>query len=161
MSTRSSSSSLPKPLHLRPLAFVVALVASLVVAGCTTAASAPPAELAVADAWVRPPMAADRPAAGYMTMTNPGPEADALVGVTTDVAEMVEIHRTTTMSGMSGMEPVEAIHVPAGGTVTLEPGGFHLMLMGVDELTPGDTVELELTFEQAGKLVVTAEVRNG
>jgi copper(I)-binding protein len=146
---------------MRPLTLIVALLASLVLGGCTTGASAPPDELTVADAWVRPPMAADRPAAGYMTITNPGAEADALVGATTAVADMVEIHRTTTMSGMTGMEPVEAIHVPAGGTVTLEPGGFHLMLMGVDDLTPGDTVELELTFEKAGKVVVTAEVRNG
>ena len=145
----------------RGAAAAVVLLGLIGLAGCTTGASAPPDGLAVADAWVRAPAGADRPAAGYMTITNPGPEADALVGVSTAVAEMVEIHRTTTMSGMTGMQPVEAIHIPAGGTVTLEPGGFHLMLMGVDELTVGDTVELELTFEQAGKVVVTAEVRDG
>jgi copper(I)-binding protein len=62
---------------------------------------------------------------------------------------------------MSAMHPVSSIHIPAGGTVSLAPGGFHLMLMGPKPLAVGDTVELVLTFEKAGKVTVKAEVKNG
>ena len=64
------------------------------------------------------------------------------------------------MSGMMEMREVEEIAVPAGSTVELEPGGFHVMLLDVQrELTPGETIELTLTFEVAGEMTVQAEVR--
>ena len=58
--------------------------------------------------------------------------------------------------------PVDRIEVPAGGSVALEPGGFHLMMLGLTE-TPavGDTVELLLTFQEGGEVTVQAEVRAG
>ena len=59
------------------------------------------------------------------------------------------------------MSPVEGIHVPAGGTVELAPGGFHMMLDGLGSVAAGDRLELDLTFEHAGKIVVQAEVRGG
>lgn len=66
------------------------------------------------------------------------------------------------MSGMTGMQPVDRIEIPAGGTVRLEPGGYHLMLMDLTEMPAvGSTVELTLTFETAGDVVVQAEVRAG
>jgi copper(I)-binding protein len=87
--------------------------------------------------------------------------AETLTGVTSPAAGSVEMHRTSTMSGMTGMEPVSAIHIPAGGTVTLEPGGFHLMLMSPKPIQVGQTVDLVLTFEKAGAMTVKAEVKNG
>lgn len=76
---------------------------------------------------------------------------------------------TTTMGGMgeggSGggmmkMQPVDSVPVPAGETVELKPGGFHVMLLDVQkELVPGDTIEVTLSFELAGEVTVTAEVR--
>jgi periplasmic copper chaperone A len=69
----------------------------------------------------------------------------------------------TTMPGGTGMmtmQEVERIDIPAGATVRLEPGGFHIMLLDVQQtLEPGDTVEVTLVFESAGEVVVTAEVR--
>ena len=75
----------------------------------------------------------------------------------------VEIHETIPgMSGMAGMRPVERIDVAAGAVVRLEPGGYHLMLMGVGSgLAADQTVEITLTFENAGDIVVQAEVRQG
>ena len=62
--------------------------------------------------------------------------------------------------GMMQMQEVESIEIPAGETVVLEPGGFHIMLLDLKrELTPGETVEVTLTFETAGEQTVTAEVR--
>jgi copper(I)-binding protein len=156
----------------RRLSLAAALAATLavvlLVAGCGTAASPSPsaaptaAAPVIANAWVRPPMGMDRPAAGYLSITNPGGVADALIAASSAVASRVEIHETVAgESGMTGMRPVARIDVPAGTTVELKPGGYHLMLMGVSSLQVGGTVQLELTFEKAGKVTVTAEVKNG
>ena len=58
------------------------------------------------------------------------------------------------------MQPVDGIVIPAGGTVTLEPGGYHVMLMGLTgDLAAGQVVRLTLTFRTAGAIGVSAEVR--
>jgi copper(I)-binding protein len=64
---------------------------------------------------------------------------------------------------MSGMHPVPRLEIPAGATVELKPGGYHLMLMEVADgaIEVGKTVTLELTFEKSGKITVQAEVRAG
>jgi copper(I)-binding protein len=62
--------------------------------------------------------------------------------------------------GMMTMQPVESIAVPAGEKVALEPGGYHVMLLDVKKvLEPGDTIDVTLTFEKAGEITTTAEVR--
>jgi copper(I)-binding protein len=62
--------------------------------------------------------------------------------------------------GMMSMREVPSIALPAGSTVELAPGGLHLMLIDlVEDLSPGDTFELTLEFEQADSVTVTAEVR--
>jgi copper(I)-binding protein len=163
MSMRSS-----RPSSRRATSLVGALVGALVLAAgfaaCGGAATPTPsaATPTVAGAWVRPPLGADRPAAGYLTITNPGGVADALVAVESPVAMSCEIHETSMdSSGMSGMHPIHRLEIPAGGTVKLEPGGYHLMLMDAQSMTVGDTVELRLEFEKAGTVVVQAEVREG
>jgi periplasmic copper chaperone A len=135
------------------------LLVLLSVAACSSAATAEPT---IRDAWVRPPMTADLPAAGYLTIVG-GSEDDALVAASSPIATSVEIHETMAdASGMTGMQAVDEIDVAPGATVALEPGGYHLMLMGVTDLPAvGSTVQLTLTFELAGDIVVDAEVRAG
>lgn len=136
------------------LSFAVVLVAA-----CSAPAAAAPT---ISDPWVRPPMAADRPAAGYLTIVG-GDTADALIAASSPVSGSIEIHETTAdASGMTAMHPVERIDIAAGATVRLEPGGYHLMLMElVEPVEVGDTVEITLTFETAGEVVVQAAVRAG
>lgn len=63
--------------------------------------------------------------------------------------------------GMMTMAPVDEIPVAAGETVTLEPGGYHIMLLDlVEPLKTGDTFEVTLTFAEAGDMVVEVEVRD-
>jgi hypothetical protein len=134
----------------------------IVVACSSSSSSAAAGGPTVSGAWVRPPMGADLPAAGYMTITG-GSAADALIGAASPIAGEVQVHETMAGgSGMMGMQEVDKIDVPAGGTLKLEPGGYHLMLMELKE-TPavGSTVEITLTFEGAGDVVVQAEVRAG
>jgi copper(I)-binding protein len=146
---------------LRVLALVLSLVAA--VAACGGAgAGTPSASLAVSDAWMRP-AAAGGVSAAYLTIGNPGSAADALVGVTaTDVTDRASLHETSTDDGMTGMQHTATLAIPAGGTVVLAPGGYHVMLMDLKrDLAPGDRVDLTLAFEQAGPVTVRAEVRGG
>ena len=103
----------------------------------------------------------DGVSAAYLTITSAG--ADALVSVTSPAAAMVQMHQTSTdASGVTSMGPVLRCEIPAGQPVALKPGGQHLMLMGLTrDLTAGGTLELDLVFEHAGKVVVMADIRQG
>jgi hypothetical protein len=142
-------------------AMLLSLVLALTLAACSSAASPSAGTMVVTGAWARTSMGMEMAGAAYMTITNETGQADALISVATDAAANPEIHQTTEdASGMMGMHPVERLDIPAGGTVTLEPGGFHIMLINLTgELVAGSTIELTLTFEQAGEVTVTAEVR--
>jgi hypothetical protein len=64
------------------------------------------------------------------------------------------------MGGMMSMKQVDAVPVPAGETVELKPGGYHVMLIGLTkDLSAGDTLDVTLTFEPGGTVDVSAEVR--
>jgi copper(I)-binding protein len=128
-----------------------------IVAACSSAGAAKPT---VSDVWMRVPMGADRPAAAYMTIVG-GDAADALTGAASPVSMDVQVHETTESADGMGMQEVEKIEIPAGATVQLEPGGYHIMLMmpDMEQVVVGETVEITLTFEGAGDLVVQAEVR--
>src|SRR5699024_5757776 len=125
---------------------------------------APPAQsegIAVHEPWVRQPPPSAQVAAGYLLIDNPGREADRLVGVETDAAERVEIHEMEEVDGMMRMrEVVGGLEVPATGQVALEPGGYHLMLMGArQDLEAGQQVDGVLVFERAGRIEVAFDVR--
>jgi copper(I)-binding protein len=141
----------------------IAFALALIVAACSPSAGSPSSDATaptVSDAWVRPPMGADRPAAGYLTITG-GSAADALIGASSPISMDVQVHETTQSADGMGMQEVERIEIAAGATVMLEPGGYHIMFMLPDPegLTVGGTVEITLTFEHAGDVVVSAEVR--
>ena len=130
-----------------------------ILAGC--AAPGQSEGVIIKDAWVRPsPMEVGNGAA-YLIIENHSRQDDALLAAASDVADAVEIHESMALEGdMMGMRPVERIDVPAGGSVALEPGGFHVMLIGLRrELREGDTVTLRLTFANAGEMTVEALVK--
>jgi len=144
----------------------VALLVAPVAAGCSSGT----AEIVVTDPWARASSALSSAGAAYMTIQNTGTAADALIGASSPAATTVEVHETVEMGspapdasgdgGMMGMPPVKRLEIPAGGTVQLMPGSYHLMLIGLkQDLKPGDTIEITLTFEKAGAFPVTATVR--
>ena len=124
----------------------------------TTAAAT---EVTVENAWARTsPMSAEMGAA-YFDITSP--VDDALVKASADmsVAMMVQIHETTMNDdGTMGMQEVAEVALPAGETVSLKPGGYHVMLMNLKApLETGSTVTLTLTLKSGATLTVDAEVR--
>ena len=136
-----------------------ALVVAAVVAGCSAAAP----KVTVSDAWVRSVAVSNEPTAAYLVISNGSGQPDALLGASSPDAVMVQLHETTTDStGMTGMQHIDRLAIPGEGEVTLQPGGHHLMIMGLSRtLAAGGTLELDLVFERAGKVVVMAEVRDG
>lgn len=128
-------------------------------AGCQP--QGPAAGLTVTGAWVRNSPMAERAGAAYFVIQNSGTQADRLLAVRSDIAATIELHETKDMSGMMQMSPVAAIEVPAGGSVALEPGGLHVMLLDLTRtLAAGEKVTLTLDFETEADLVVEAEVRD-
>jgi periplasmic copper chaperone A len=105
------------------------------------------------------------PATGavFMTITNDGEVADRLVAAETDVATTVEIHEVADVEGVMQMRPLEdGLTIEPGDAVELMPGGFHIMLIGLQQdLLAGETFDLSLTFEQAGDVTVTAQIVMG
>ena len=161
-SSRPSSASARAVRASASLVVLAAFVGSAV--ACASGATpAPSAGVTVTEAWVRVAATTGAPTAAYLVIANPSGQADALLSVSTPAASGVEMHETSTdMNGMTGMHPIARLEVPAGGIVKLEPGGFHLMVTGLKApLAVGGTVELDLVFEHAGRVVVQADVRAG
>jgi periplasmic copper chaperone A len=118
------------------------------------------APLRIVDAWARETPGGATTSAAYFVVENPGAVADSLLEVTTPIAGMVELHTMDRQGDVMRMRRVFSIDVPAGGSVTLEPGGFHVMLMELKEpLVAGDRFALTLLFGQAGEMIVDVEVR--
>lgn len=105
-----------------------------------------------------------RAGAGYMTISNGGGEAERLIAVEADFPR-TEIHTTEVDdAGVARMMPVDAIEIPAGGSVRLEPRGHHVMFMGLSgPLLAGEGIEATLVFENAGRVEIRfdVEARNG
>ena len=114
-------------------------------------------DLEIVHPWSRatPPGAAV--GAGYLVINNHGSSADRLVSAAADeVAGHVEIHEMAVKDGVMTMKPLpDGLEIPAGGSVALKPGSFHLMLMDLKApLKEGTEFHGTLTFEKAGTVEV-------
>ncbi len=98
-------------------------------------------------------------AVAYVTIENRGAEADRLVSIATDQAAMAHLHDTKMVDGVASMLPVEALDLTPGQAVAMKPGGLHIMLMGLKApLQKGSKLNLEFTFEKAGKIAVDVPI---
>jgi periplasmic copper chaperone A len=111
--------------------------------------------------WARATPNAARTGAVYVTLDNKSSSADRLTGGSSDVADKVQIHEMSMTNGTMQMrELANGLAIPAGGTVVLKPGSYHIMLIGLKKpLKAGETVPLTLTFAKAGKVSVKVPVQ--
>ncbi|MEO1242440.1 MAG: copper chaperone PCu(A)C [Pseudomonadota bacterium] len=118
--------------------------------------------VSVSGAWMRAARVGQPTSAAYLTLCNGSSIDDALVGVTFAGADAAELHVTNMdADGMASMTPSKSIPVPAGETARLEPGGAHVMLIGMQEaFAPGDKPTVTLEFESAPPATVELEVRD-
>ena len=97
---------------------------------------------------------------GFLTITNTGSGADRLVAVTSPMAAKAEVHEMKMDGDVMKMSALpDGLVIPAGETVTLAPGGFHLMFMDLTAaFVKGGTVPVTLTFEKAGEITIELPV---
>ena len=112
----------------------------------------------VRDAWARP---AARGGNGAVYFVIRSSAADEIVGVTSDVAEAVEMHESKMSGDVMEMHQLESVPLPAGEDVTFEPGGLHIMLIGLKrELKLGDVFEITFRFKNHEDLKVSVAVQD-
>lgn len=148
---------------------LILLAAALLLAACAPEQDNAPAATATADgaattpaitgAWVRQVPPAARMTAGYLTISNPGSEPLVIVGAESPLFNAVEVHGTEMVDGMARMRQQDSLTVPPGGTVSLEPGGLHLMLMqAVDSIPAEGEIPLALLLADGERLEFAAPV---
>ena len=116
----------------------------------------------VSHGWVRAVSASQPMSAAYVTLCNAGIADDALVAASSPAVATVEIHESTrTPEGVAGMRPVKNIALPMGRPVALEPGGAHLMLIGLlGPLETGGTMPLTLEFASGKTQTINIDIRD-
>ena len=115
--------------------------------------------LKIAHPHARPTAPAQSIGGGYLKLVNTGSTADRLLSASTPIAQSVQLHTMKMEGDVMRMREVGSIDVPAGQTVELQPGGLHLMLMGLKApLVAGQRFPLKLMFEKAGEVTVEVSV---
>lgn len=104
--------------------------------------------------WTRAMLPGQKVGGGYVTITNNGSEDDRLLSATTPASGRMEIHEMAVVDDVMKMRNLpEGLPLPAGETVELKPGSYHLMFMEVEEpFEEGGMVPVVLTFEKAGEV---------
>jgi hypothetical protein len=128
------------------------------------AASATPARahdyklgnLEIGNPWTRATPGGAKAGGGYMKLVNSGAAADRLVGARSPAADKVEIHEMRMDGNIMRMRELDkGLELPAGATVELKPGGYHLMFTGLRAPLAKDArVPVTLVFEKAGAIDV-------
>ncbi|HVM81504.1 MAG TPA: copper chaperone PCu(A)C [Stellaceae bacterium] len=116
------------------------------------AQNAPSSTLSVDQVWARATPGGAKTGAVYLTVVNGTASDDKIVGASTPAAREAQLHTMIDDNGVMKMRELKSIDVKAGATVTLKPGGMHVMLLGLTKpLKPGDSFSLTLEFEKGGK----------
>jgi hypothetical protein len=140
----------------RHLAFILSLPALLFVPSLLPGAET---GIVVREPWIREAPPPARVLAAYMVIDNPGAAPARISRITSPDFRHTELHRTRVEGGVAGMEPVAALHIAAGESLALMPGGLHLMLF--DPLRPlhaGDSATLVIHDDAGGHVTVEAPV---
>jgi copper(I)-binding protein len=132
----------------------LSLIALLAMTGVANAAP-----LDITDAWFRA-LPGKLPAGGYFTVQNNTRRDIAIAGASSDACGMLMIHRSSNKGGMSGMDMVEKVNVPAGGKVAFAPGGYHLMCTDpAPKMKIGAKVPVLLSLSDGNAVAVAFAVR--
>lgn len=126
----------------------------------TRAAEITAGDLTLSGAFTRATLPNAPVGGGYVTIINNGDEADRLVAAESPFSPDVQIHQMAVVNDVMEMNELEdGLEIPAGETVTLAPGGLHLMFMDISEpFVEGETVPVTLTFEKAGEVEIELSV---
>jgi copper(I)-binding protein len=146
----------------RAALFSLAAAATILAAG---AAGADPhqvkqGDITISSRMVRTSFRGTPNSAAYMVVANAGAAADKLISARCACAASVGIHMTENMAGMSTMQSVAPVTIPAHGQVVFRPGGLHLMLTHLKEpLVEGGEQDITLVFQRAGAVRASFHIR--
>ena len=117
-------------------------------------------DIAVRQAWSRATPKGAKVAGGYLTIENRGIQPDRLLSASSGAAARVEIHQMSMQDGIMTMRPLDdGLAISPDATVTLAPGGGHIMFVGlIAPFEEGQRVPVSLNFERAGKIEAHFEV---
>lgn len=118
--------------------------------------------LEVSAAWARASLSSNNNSAAYMSINNPTDKQITILGASAaTVANNVELHKSfVDEKGVSRMTSIDKIVVPANSTISLAPGGIHIMLFDLKrKLNPGDSFKIVLAVEGMDAIIVDAEVK--
>lgn len=118
-------------------------------------------KLKISAPWARATPKGAPVGGGYLTITNTGSEPDRLIGGSTAISKNVEVHEMKMDNGVMKMRMLaNGLEIKPGQTVTLKPGGYHLMFTGLKQpLKKGEHVKVTLQFAKAGKVEVAFTVQ--
>lgn len=136
-------------------------MAVIMTAAASQADTAPATQkLMVMDAFARAAPRVMKNGAAYMILHNLAKVPRVLTGVRSEVAAHSQLHRSTMAGGMMKMMPVKQLVIPANGVVQFQPGGYHIMLMGLKHaLREGDRFYLSLEFADGSSQRLEVPVR--
>jgi periplasmic copper chaperone A len=125
-----------------------------------TSASATVGDITVSNGWAKATLPGQPAGGGFVTLANKGATADALISVTSPVSSNVQIHEMSMDSDVMKMrELINGLAIPAGATVEMKPGGFHIMFMDLKEAFKEDKiVKVTLKFTRAGEVTLDLPV---
>jgi len=119
-------------------------------------------DLVITQAWSRATPGGAKVAGGFLTIENRGATADRLIGGSAEICEKIQVHEMSMNNGVMTMRQLDkGLAIEPGKTVTLAPGGVHLMMLNPKSpLRQGDKVPVTLEFEKAGQVGVSLDVQS-
>jgi copper(I)-binding protein len=116
--------------------------------------------LEISQPWTRATAPAAKAGGGFVTITNKGTTPDRLIAARSAVSDKVEIHEMKIDGNVMRMRELDkGLEIPPGATVTLKPGGYHIMFMELKSpFTKDQRVPITLVFEKAGSINVDLAV---
>lgn len=119
------------------------------------------ADLVVSEGFIRGLPPGQPNTAAFMTLTNSGDEDITVIAVGSEVADKAEIHTSSEKDGMMHMERLENLMIAAGESVTLKPGGHHLMLLDLYKpLAEGDAVKVRFSLSDGSQYAAVLNVKS-
>ncbi len=116
--------------------------------------------VSVSDPYVREMPPGQPNSAAFMKLRNDSAAGYAVVSAESGASRIVELHTHTAEGGVMKMRRIDKIVIPAQGETTLQPGGLHVMLLGLKgDLKEGGSVSITLVFDDGSKKAIQAPVR--
>ncbi len=136
------------------LSRIFALFAAVLLAACDQTATED-TKLEASDGWAREMPLVGSNGGAFVTLSNPGKNAVEIASLSTPIAETAEVHETLNDNGVARMRKLESLSVNGGESVALEPGGKHIMLIGLKEpLKAGQTFPVTFTLSNGTSVTV-------